>query len=356
MASLRVGMIGAGAIAGSHCKGILKHPEARVVCVADASRERAEALQKAHGITRRYDRWQDVVRDRDVDAVSIALPNALHAPVARAALQAGKHVMLDKPFAFTLKEALGVAAAARKSKRVLMIGMNQRFETASQTIREIVRRGDLGEIYHARAYWWRRNGIPRFGTWFCRKDLAGGGCMLDIGVHMLDLCLHLADLWEPESVSGAVYTKFGNRGLGEGGWGRSDRGKHVFTVEDLAVALIKFRGGATVELGVSWACHQETKSRNNVELLGTEGGASVLPPRIFRAAKKAGEYEVVEPQGVAIPFPHAERFVNWVNTILGREKPLCTVEQALTVQAILDAVYASAKTGREARVAARRTR
>ena len=350
MNRIRVGMIGAGMIADSHCAGINQHPHAKVVAIADLSAERRKAVKDKYALEKDFEKWSDLVADPDIDAVSIALPNALHAPVAEAALKSGKHVMLDKPFALNRAEAARVLKAAEKAGKVFMLGMNQRFERESQTIRALVKRGDLGEIYHAKAYWVRRSGSPKFGTWFCRKDLAGGGCMMDIGVHVLDLCLHLMGNFKPVAVSGATYTKFGNRGIGEGGWGLSDRGKHVFDVDDFATALIKLENGATVQLDASWALHQNDGDQHNVKLFGTAGGASVWPVRLFRFGKKPGEYEIVEPQGVAMQYPHGNRFMNWIDVILRKDKPMCTPDEALTVQKILDAVYESSTSGKEVRI------
>jgi len=349
--TIRVGMIGAGAIAGDHCRQVQKHPDARMVAVADLSRERRDDLKKQFDLARTYERWQDLVADPEIDAVAIALPNALHAPVSLAAIEAGKHVMLDKPFALNYTEALKVARAARKKRKVLMLGMNQRYRADAQVLRTLVTRGDLGEIYHVKAYWCRRMGSPKFGTWFVNKKLSGGGCLLDIGVHFMDLGMYLADYWDPVSVSGKVYGKFGHRGIGEGGWGRSDRKKSmVFDVDDFATALIKFRSGGTLELNVSWVLHQEQPDRNNIELFGTEAGAVLAPTKIFRHSSKAGEYEVVMPQNVKVEPRYDSRQTNWLDAILGRAKPLCTLDQALTVQKVLDGIYASSHSGKEVRL------
>ena len=352
MDKIRVGMIGAGMIANSHCDGINQHPKAKVIAIADLSADRRKTIKDKYALEKDFEKWQDLVADPTIDAVSIALPNALHAPVALAALKNGKHVMLDKPFALNQGEARKVIQAAEKAGKIFMLGMNQRFTTEGQTIRALVKRGDLGEIYHAKAYWLRRSGSPKFGTWFCRKDLAGGGCMLDIGVHVLDLCLHLMGNFKPVAVSGATYTKFGNRGIGEGGWGMSDRGKLVFDVDDFATAMIKFENGATVNLEASWALHQKEEDQNNVQLYGTAGGASVWPARLYRFGKKPGEYEIVEPQNVALRYPHGNRFMNWLDVILGKDKPMCTPAEALTVQKILDAIYESSTSGKEVRIKA----
>lgn len=345
--TIRVGMIGAGAIANSHCSGVNSHSQAKVTAVADMSKERTDALAEAFKIEKTYTQWEKLVADPDIDAVAVALPNALHAPVSLAALKAGKHVILDKPFALNAVEAASVLKAAKKARKVFMLGMNQRYGNGAQSLHEIVKRGDLGEVFHAKAYWMRRTGSPKFGTWFCRKDLAGGGCMLDIGVHALDMCLFVMNNFKPVSVSGKVYTKFGNRGIGEGGWGKSDRGKKIFDVDDSAFALVKFANGATLELNASWVLHMEQTNRMNVELFGTEGGAAVNPCKVFRFGKNPGEYEAVEPQGVKVPCPHGNRHVNWIDVILGKDKPLATPEQSLVVQKIIDGVYKSSETGRE---------
>ncbi len=320
MAKIRVGMIGAGAIANDHCNGVLKHAQGEVVAVADMSAERAQEVAKKFNFTKTYSKWEDLIADKEIDAVCVALPNYLHAPVSLAALKAGKHVLLDKPFALSLKEAKSVADAAKKAKKTMMVGMNQRYRTESQTIRALVERGELGEVYHGKAKWLRRSGCPRFGTWFGEKKFAGGGAMLDIGVHMLDLCLFLMDNWKPVCVTGQTYTKFGNRGLGEGGWGKSDRKKNwKFDVDDFAAAFIKFKNGASVELNVSWALHQAEGNVWTMDIFGTEAGATAIPAaKLYRYNKKQpGEYEVVEPQGVKLAKPQCSRQYDWIDAILG---------------------------------------
>jgi predicted dehydrogenase len=159
------------------------------------------------------------------------------------------------------------------------------------------------------------------------------------------------DNWKPLSVSGVTYTKFGNRGVGEGGWGHSDSDrKHIFDVDDFSTALIKMSGGATVQLNISWVAHQEMPNRHDVELFGTEAGASTYPAKLYRFGKKKGEYEVVSPQGVPIAKPGVTRQADWLDAILKRSKPLCTLKQALVVQKILDGIYLSSKTGKEVRL------
>lgn len=347
MENLNFGFIGAGQISVNSAAKVNEHPRARVLAAHDLSDERLRELCDANGIERRYASRHDLLADGDIDAVYIAVPNVFHAPFAIEALRAGKHVLLDKPFALNLAEAEEVVSTARESGKIFTLGMNQRFSAGVQTVRALVEGGTLGEVYHAKATWLRREGIPRLGTWFGSRELAGAGCLFDIGVHMLDVCLYVIDNFDPVSVSGATYTKFGNRGLGEGGWGLSDRAKTDFNVDDFASALIKFRDGATVSLDVAWACHMEERGRVGTEIFGTEAGATTHPAKIFRRDPARGEYEVAENPPAGIRFPHECRFTNFINHICEGEDLCVTIGQALAVQKILDAVSVSCVTGRE---------
>jgi predicted dehydrogenase len=350
MKKITVGMIGAGMIASRHCEDIQAHSQAEVVAVADPSAERAQALKETFNLSRIYQTAADLIADPDLDAVTIAVPNVFHADYAIAALRAGKHVMLDKPFAITYAEAEQVAAEATRSGKVFMVGMNMRFEEDAQRARALIDNGQIGDIYHSKAYWFRRSGIPKLGTWFGKKEMAGGGVLLDIGVHLLDLSLFLIDNFEAEAVTGLTHRTFGHRGLGEGGWGLSTRdASAVFDVEDFATALIRLKGGATVTLEVAWAIHQEDVNRHNVEIFGSEGGLTAFNSRLCRFGPQPGEYQVTEPEKIAVPHPHGNRFINWIDAILDQAELVCTLEQALAVQKILNGIYTSAQTGREVR-------
>lgn len=346
MSKCRFGVIGAGMISHSSCQDINGHANAIVVAASDKSEERLDELCKKFSIGFKSPNAADIFKRPDIDAIYIAVPNAFHAPLAIQALEAGKHVILDKPFALSYGEAEKVVATAKKHGKTLMLGMNQRFNKDSQIIRTLRRAGELGEVYHAKAYWFRRSGIPKLGTWFGNKKLAGGGALLDIGVHLLDLALFLMDNFEPTSVSGATYTKFGNRGIGEGGWGSSDRSETVFDVDDFATALIKLKGGASLSLDVSWAIIAKQDSMN-VNLYGTEKGASAYPAELFSMGEHPGEFRHIEHPHAEIDYPHCNRFHHFINVLLGTEKPCVTVEQSLAVQKILDGIYASCRSGRE---------
>ena len=350
--SIGFGFIGAGQIAAYSAAAIQQHPRGRLVAATDLSPDRRRELCGEYGIPKDYATAAELLADPEVDAVYIAVPNKFHAALSIQALEAGKHVILEKPFAMNLAEAEAVAATAARVGRVFMLGMNNRFVKQARVTKALVERGDLGEIYHAKAFWLRRAGIPKLGTWFGNKAMAGAGCLYDIGVHVLDLALWLLDDFEPVTVSAATYTKFGNLGLGGGSWGKSDREGLPFDVDDFATGLIRFANGATLSLDVCWACHSERRDGYDVQLYGTKAGAMALEGKLFRSDPVTGEYLVIQDPVLPTRYPHGERFHNFINHLLGTE-PLCvTVAQALAVQKILDALFESAATGREVSLAA----
>jgi predicted dehydrogenase len=345
MSSIRFGLIGAGAIARHAAQVLATHPTVTLAAIADPSEERRVKLATAHGIPRHCADAAGIFSDRKIDAVYIATPTWLHADQAVAALTAGQHVLLEKPFAMSLAEAERVAAAARASGKVFMVGMNQRFNATSQQARRLVADGRLGEVYHAKACWLRRSGIPGFGSWFTQRRFAGGGCLMDIGVHLLDLALYLLDDFVPESVFGRTYAKFGPRGLGKGGWGDSERDTDVFDVDDFATALIRLRSGRSLTLDVSWAMHQKDDGRMGVQIYGTEGGINVADREIYRAGAD-GSYEII--QGLKASgedHPKHCRFANFIDAVHGEAAPCVGLDEALAVQRILDGITESCRTG-----------
>ena len=346
MSKIRLGIIGAGGIGQLTARDFARHPQADIIAVADANKDRAADLAtKLGAIT--SPSVDALVGRNDLDAIYVAVPNRFHEEVACAVLNSGRHLMLDKPFAINLKAAENIAAAAQASDRVLFLGMNQRFEPNVQQARLLAEAGVFGDIYHVKAYWRRRQGIPRMGSWFTNKATAGGGALLDIGVHVLDVALHVLGNFNPVAVSGATFTRFGNRGLGEGGWGKSEREHSVFDVDDFATAMIRLEGGQVITLEAAWALHQSQANDHDVVLYGEKAGMSMFTDQVFKDGS-AGEYQVV--QGISTPprpFPHCNRAHHFINVLLGEEQLLVSVEQALAVQKILDAIYQSSATGRE---------
>jgi len=346
---IRFGFIGSGQIAGYSVGLIRAHPQGEVVAVQDIRLERAREMAAKTNVSRVHETVEALLADPEVDAVYIAVPNKFHAPMAIQALEAGKDVLLEKPFALNVREAEQVAETVRRTGRSFMLGMNFRFSRGGQQLRALHQKGFFGEVYHAKACWQRRQGIPSLGTWFGNKDLAGGGCLFDIGVHFLDLCLYILDNFEPVSVSGNTYTKFGNRGLGGGNWGKSEVNGLPFDVDDFATGHIRMANGSSVHLQSAWACHDELDTRLGVQLFGTEAGGRTEPAAIFYPGKN-GTYVIEENLREEPAFPHGCRFQNFINYLLGREPMCVTLEQALTVHRILEALMQSSETGREVRL------
>ncbi len=347
MSSIRLGMIGAGQIALFTAREFRRHAACKVLAVADPNSDRAEELAAMVRAEHTFTDVDELLARDDLDAVYIAVPNAFHEEVAVKALQAGKHVLLDKPFALNSEAAGNIIAAAETAGRTLMLGMNQRFERNVQSARALIAEGRLGEVYHLKAFWRRRAGIPRLGSWFTSKSVAGGGALLDIGVHVLDVALHLIDNFRPVSVSGATFTRFGNRGLGEGGWGRSEREFDDFDVDDFATALIRLDGGAVITLEASWALHQPSGNDHDVIAYGENAGMAVYGGQLFEPGE-GSEYHIVQnPKAPPIAYPHCSRAEHFINVLLGEEAPIIHSDQALAVQRVLDGIYESATTGKE---------
>ena len=347
---LRCAVIGAGGIGLDHLHSLATCHRAAAVALAETNPQRAREASARHNIPRSYADFHELLEQPDIDAVTIALPNHLHAAVAIEALKARKHVLIEKPMAMNAKEAAKIIEVAKSMKRIVMVGQNLRFNRATQQIKALIDRGDLGEVYHARCFWWRRAGIPRIGSWFTRKDQSGGGCLADLGVHLLDTCLHLFKEFDVVSVTAQTYAKFGPRGLGEMDWGKSEIDpKKVFDVEDYGVALLRLKSGRTISLEVGWACFQNHETREyGLDLLGTNAGASLFPARLFRNTLDG--QETIQFNAGKVLYPE-DRIHHFVHCVLDGKKLLVTPEESLRVQQVLDAMYASAKTGREVRLA-----
>jgi len=343
---LRCAVIGTGAIGFDHLQSLFVSPRVATVAIAESNPQRAREATDRYKIPRSYADYRELLEQPDIDAVTIALPNYLHARVAIEALKARKHVFLEKPMATNAKDAAKIIDAAKKMRRTIMVGQNFRFNRYTQAAKMIIERGDLGEIYHARCFWLRRNGIPRIGSWFTQKQMAGGGCTYDLGVHMLDACLHLLKDFEVTSVSGKAHSKFGPRGLGEMDWGKSEiHPQKPFDVDDYSVSLLKLKSGKSVLLEVCWAGFVPNESREyGIDLLGTNAGLSLYPARLFRHGPNG--YETIHLTVPKLPYSE-DRIHHFVGCVLEGKKPLVTLEESLKIQQVLDAIYASSASGKE---------
>jgi predicted dehydrogenase len=346
---VRVGIIGAGGIArGAHAPAYAAIPDqAKMVAVAEVEEERSKAFAKEFSIPRVYTDYNQMLEKEDLDLVSVCVPPFLHRDATVAALKAGVHVLCEKPMAMNAKEAKEMIAAAKAAKKTLTIGFQSRFGERAQFLKHLIDRGELGEIYFARALALRRRGIPTWGV-FTDKSKNGGGPLIDIGVHILDLTLWFMGHPRPVSVVGAVYTKLATKeNLYVATWesrGQWDPSK--YSVEDFATGQIRFDNGATINLEASWALNIE-KGEMNTILCGTEGGANLTPLKVFKEVAGRGlvDWTPAHPEGKEQQ--HFKSIAHVVECVRTGSQPLVTAEQALMVQQIVDAIYQSGETGKQ---------
>ena len=354
MKKLRIGIIGTGSIANNvHIPGYLRlaDRDVEIAALCDIDPDALKTTFETHPTLKdrpTYVKFNEMLRKEKLDAVSVCTPNNAHMPATVAALKAGVHVLCEKPIAKTAKEAEAMVKAAKQSKRKLQIGQHQRFQIASQAVKRGIDAGMLGDIYYARAHALRRRGVPAWGN-FISKEIQGGGPMVDIGVHILDLCLYLMGFPKPVSATGCSCTKFGKRkgviGL-MGSWDPKD-----YTVEDFAAGFVRFEGGATLTLEASFAANIE-KPVFQAWLMGTKGGAEVFPPKLF--SEEAGTLWDRIPYGLPEPrikHPAHCREIELFIEAIRKDKPVPVPgEECLITQKIIDAIYKSAETGREVRI------
>ncbi len=333
---IKVGIIGLGWPGREHLKGYLQSARAEVVAVCDANEELASGIAREHNIPFVYSDHKAMLQAGEVEAVSVCLPNFLHAPISLDALRAGCHVICEKPPALDAKQARSLANAAKKGGLTLMYALCQRFTGAAKLVKDYVEKGELGDIYFGRAVYHRRRGIP-LGTqsWFTDKKRSGGGALIDIGVHALDTAWWLMGSPKPVAVSGSAYRKFEHT---------LPKGTH-FDVDDSAFGLIRFDTGATLILECSWALNLSGGSVT--QIAGSKGGIEMNPLKIL--TERDGVQIDITPH---VPDTNAfagqtDHFLACVQT--GRT-PLMGPEQGVQLMQMLDGIYQSAATGREVRI------
>jgi predicted dehydrogenase len=285
MLKLRVGVIGVGGAGSGHLKSYLSLPNVEVTAVSDVDKEVLEKVAAENKIPNVFTDYKEMLSIENLDAVSVCTPNYLHASISIAALEAGKHVLCEKPVAMNATEAEKVAKKVDETGKKFVIGYWIPHTPEGKTLKKFVDAGRLGDIYFAKTGWIRRHMFqnPR---WFSVKDKSGGGPLMDIGVHVLDAALWMMYYPDPVSVLGLTYTKVAPKHLREI-YGDTHS---LFDVEDMACAMIKFNRGATLFLEVSWASYIE-KEKIYIDLCGTEGGAAFdfgapNPLRVFTDTEK----------------------------------------------------------------------
>ena len=341
---VRVGFIGAGGIAGEHIKHLLAIDGVEVVALADPAEGTCERHIKSHGLegAKPFRDYKKLLKMADVDAVSVCTPNWLHYKPTIAALRAGKHVLVEKPMAMSAREAQAMCDAAKKAAKVLCIGFQQRFRPEAQFIRRCIDEGELGDLLYCRAWALRRRGIPSWGV-FGRKDLQGGGPLIDIGVHILEVSHYLLGKPRPIAASAACWTYLGDK-KPEATTQMGDWDYKTYTVEDLATGYVRFEGGITLTIESSFAAHIGDQGASTT-LMGTKGGAKLNGgATIFK--DYCGKMVNIQPQVMEREPAFGRKMQNWIRAIRGGEN-IAPGEDGLAVQKILDGHYRSAERGKE---------
>ncbi len=347
---VRLGIIGAGTIGRIHMAHFAKMPSVEIVAVTDVSADLAAKGAQEFEVPKVYATSRELLADETIDAVIVGVPNKWHASITIDALRSGKHVLLEKPMALNTADAREIVRVQKETGRIVMVGHQMRWEWWVRQAKQRVENGDLGEIYYAKCGWFRRQGIPGWGSWFTQRALSGGGPLIDVGVHLLDLTLYLMGNPKPVSVFGSTYAAFGPEKRGIGNWGTPDW-NGVFDVEDLATALVKFENGATLSLEVSWAVNKDTDSQQFVHLMGNAGGISVQHGRYKFLTEKDGqpaEMDLVEPVDKEHERDGLAR--HFIDCLRENREPIPTAMSGLVNNLILEAIYESSRTGREVRL------
>ena len=352
---IRIGIIGCGGIAnGKHMPALKTIPEVEMVAFCDIIEERAQKAAAEFGTAdaKVYTDYKELLKDETIDAVHVLTPNREHAQLTIDALYAGKHVMCEKPMAKSAADARRMVAAAKATGKKLTIGYQNRQSAEADYLKKAVDRGDLGEIYFAEALAVRRRGTPTWGV-FLNEEEQGGGPLIDIGTHSLDLTLFMMNNYKPHMVVGTTYKKLPNPDNGNP-WGPWDEAQN--TVEDSAFGFIVMEDGATIMLKSSWALNViEPCDAAATVLCGTKAGAQIKQGKLSFNKDDLGRqvdyYPNMSAGGVAFfdgvkPTPANTEARRWINAIINDTEVYTKPEQALVVSEILDAIYVSARTGK----------
>ncbi|HVP72625.1 MAG TPA: Gfo/Idh/MocA family oxidoreductase [Phycisphaerales bacterium] len=358
---LRLGFIGAGAIAEVHADAAQRAGSA-IAGFFDADLQRAHTLATKYNAKTATSSLATLLAS-DCDAVVVAVPNYLHREMAVAALSAGKDLMLEKPMAMNLAECDAIIAAARSGSagpQIVMLNFVCRSSPAALSAQSLIETGRLGRLYHVKASIYRRRGIPGLGRWFTTRSQSGGGVLVDIGVHVIDLALTLAGSPAVERVSGHVTSTFGapiDRYRYTEMWAGPPDPRGVFDVEDGAVALIRLAGGITFELNVTWAANlPEGTLPTGMTLLGEKGGChfDVWGSDLTLTTEENNAVVDLKQQlalaSEAWPSAWQRQHEIFATAVKSRMQPEASMACGRAVQATLEAIYRSSERGREVEI------
>ncbi|MFD0871101.1 Uncharacterized oxidoreductase ycjS [Chlamydia abortus] len=350
----RVAIIGCGGIAnGKHMPSLAKIDKVEMVAFCDIDLQKAQEAAQKFGTAdaKVYEDYKELLADGSIDIVHVCTPNDSHADISIAALESGKHVMCEKPMAKTAADARRMVEAAKRTGKKLTIGYQNRFRTDSQYLHQVCRDGELGDIYFAKAHAIRRRAVPTWGV-FLDEEKQGGGPLIDIGTHALDLTLWMMNNYKPKAVLGTAFHKLSSKADAANAWGPWDPQK--FTVEDSAFGMITMENGATIILESSWALNMRQVGEAKCTLCGTEGGADMWDGLTINGEKRSRLYEnkislnsggVAFYEGKSVSEADLEARL-WIEAIENDTDPVVTPEQACVVSEILEAIYESSKSGK----------
>lgn len=340
--TVKIGFIGAGGIGRYQMEKLSKMAGVEIVAAADVTQASLDMVKEKYGVQKLFTDWKKMLALKELDAVSVCTPNGMHCAPTVAALKAGKHVLVEKPLAMNATEGAQMVAAAKASKKLLQIAFQWRFSPAAQFLRKQVQSGKLGDILYVRCQALRRRGIPNWGV-FGRKDLQGGGPMIDIGVHILEVAHYVMGAPTPVAARGACHTYLGNKkSEALTAWDNWDY--KTYTVEDLATGYISFKNGASLVIESSFAAHIE-KDVFSFQIMGTKGGANFDPVQVY--TDDNGYMTNVQPAFLGNWDMFEYKMKHFVECIRDGKKCDATGEDGLQVQKMLDAIYASSEQKKE---------
>lgn len=346
---IKIGVIGVGNISHEHIQAYQKNPNVELYAFCDINETRLNMMGEKYGVTRLYTDMNEMLALAEIDAVSVCTWNAAHADCAIAALNAGKHVLCEKPMSISKERAEEMKAAADKNGKLLMIGFVRRFGNDCTMLQDFIRTDYFGEFYYAKATYLRRNGNP--GGWFGDKSRSGGGPLIDLGVHVIDLVRYLFGNPKPVSVYGATFQKLFDRDNIKGEKGYVSAGKtdaDICDVEDLATALIRFDNGAVLSVEASFSLNLK-KDEGKIELFGTKGGAKLDPE--LEMYTEINDYladvNLAHPTALSFDGLFANEINHFVDCVINNTPCRAPAEDGIAMMAILDAIYESARTGHE---------
>jgi predicted dehydrogenase len=347
--SLKLGIIGINSIGAVHADACVKTGAMEVAAISDVAAGPLEEAAKKYNVSDCFEDYRKMLAEADVDAVAVCTPNVCHKEMAIAALEAGKHVFLEKPMAMSSAEGAEILSAAKKAKGILQMGMVQRQKAQSAELRKLVAEGKLGKIYHMHTVLTRRRGIPGLGGWFTTKTMSNGGPLIDLGVHWFDLAMYISGHWNPTAVSAMTYAKFGSPIKDYtyvNMWAGPPKLDGVCDVEDYAAGFVRFGDKATLSFEIAWAANTEDKMF--VEILGDKGGARIMDSDdLVVLGEEDGRLTDVKYGFHTKATGYDQQMLKFAAACRGEIPPPATAEQGLTIMKLIDAIYASSKTNKE---------